>query len=157
MLKLVDKPDLGSGAERRMGSIPFARTRKKLSYIAGLFSSAQVPAGAEAPSLRSKCQSDSSKVNISFTLFWNRYEIFKARIVDGLNLPFSIALIVCLLTSSASAKSCWVISKRALSTFILFFISHPPHIYPYHYLVECRVSECQYSEVFHKEVTDVDY
>lgn len=26
MLKLVDKPDLGSGAERRMGSIPFART-----------------------------------------------------------------------------------------------------------------------------------
>ena len=42
MLKLVDKPDLGSGAERRMGSIPFARTQKKLSYIAGLFSSAQV-------------------------------------------------------------------------------------------------------------------
>ena len=35
VLKLVDKPDLGSGAERRMGSIPFARTRKKLSYIGG--------------------------------------------------------------------------------------------------------------------------
>ena len=43
VLKLVDKPDLGSGAVRRMGSIPFARTQKKLSYIAGLFSSAQVP------------------------------------------------------------------------------------------------------------------
>ena len=28
VLKLVDKPDLGSGAERRMGSIPFARTQK---------------------------------------------------------------------------------------------------------------------------------
>ena len=27
VLKLVDKPDLGSGAERRMGSIPFARTK----------------------------------------------------------------------------------------------------------------------------------
>ena len=35
VLKLVDKPDLGSGAERRMGSIPFARTQKKLSYIGG--------------------------------------------------------------------------------------------------------------------------
>ena len=32
VLKLVDKPDLGSGAERRRGSIPFARTQKKLSY-----------------------------------------------------------------------------------------------------------------------------
>ena len=52
VLKLVDKPDLGSGAERRMGSIPFARTRKKLSYIAGLFSSAQVP------NMRSKGISD---------------------------------------------------------------------------------------------------
>ena len=71
--------------------------------------------------------------------FWNRFEIFKARIVDGLNLPFSIALMVCLLTSRASAKSCWVISRRALSTYILFFISHPPHIYPYHHLVEYRV------------------
>ena len=30
MLKLVDKPDLGSGAERRMGSIPFARTKRAL-------------------------------------------------------------------------------------------------------------------------------
>ena len=28
VLKLVDKPDLGSGAERRMGSIPFARTKR---------------------------------------------------------------------------------------------------------------------------------
>ena len=28
VLKLVDKPDLGSGAARRMGSIPFARTLK---------------------------------------------------------------------------------------------------------------------------------
>ena len=27
VLKLVDKPDLGSGAARRMGSIPFARTK----------------------------------------------------------------------------------------------------------------------------------
>lgn len=31
VLKLVDKPDLGSGAERRMGSIPFARTKKAVS------------------------------------------------------------------------------------------------------------------------------
>ena len=30
VLKLVDKPDLGSGAERRMGSIPFARTKRAL-------------------------------------------------------------------------------------------------------------------------------
>ena len=32
VLKLVDKPDLGSGAERRMGSIPFARTKKAQPY-----------------------------------------------------------------------------------------------------------------------------
>ena len=32
MLKLVDKPDLGSGAERRMGSIPFARTQKRENH-----------------------------------------------------------------------------------------------------------------------------
>ena len=37
VLKLVDKPDLGSGAERRMGSIPFARTQKKLSHWLGFF------------------------------------------------------------------------------------------------------------------------
>ena len=37
VLKLVDKPDLGSGAERRMGSIPFARTQK-LNLMVGLFS-----------------------------------------------------------------------------------------------------------------------
>ncbi len=36
-MKLVDKPDLGSGAERRMGSIPFARTQK-LNLMVGLFS-----------------------------------------------------------------------------------------------------------------------
>lgn len=30
VLKLVDKPDLGSGAVRRMGSIPFARTKNLL-------------------------------------------------------------------------------------------------------------------------------
>ena len=30
VLKLVDKPDLGSGAARRMGSIPFARTKRAL-------------------------------------------------------------------------------------------------------------------------------
>ena len=33
MLKLVDKPDLGSGAERRMGSIPFARTKREPSEV----------------------------------------------------------------------------------------------------------------------------
>ena len=33
MLKLVDKPDLGSGAERRMGSIPFARTKRELAMV----------------------------------------------------------------------------------------------------------------------------
>ena len=33
MLKLVDKPDLGSGAERRMGSIPFARTKREPSLV----------------------------------------------------------------------------------------------------------------------------
>ena len=37
MLKLVDKPDLGSGAERRMGSIPFARTRGHLHRKMSLF------------------------------------------------------------------------------------------------------------------------
>ena len=37
MLKLVDKPDLGSGAERRMGSIPFARTRGHLHLRMSLF------------------------------------------------------------------------------------------------------------------------
>ena len=37
MLKLVDKPDLGSGAERRMGSIPFARTRGHLHREMSLF------------------------------------------------------------------------------------------------------------------------
>ena len=37
MLKLVDKPDLGSGAERRMGSIPFARTKKAQPCVVGLF------------------------------------------------------------------------------------------------------------------------
>ena len=29
VLKLVDNPDLGSGAERRGGSSPFARTSKR--------------------------------------------------------------------------------------------------------------------------------
>ena len=36
-MKLVDKPDLGSGAERRMGSIPFARTRGLLHLRMSLF------------------------------------------------------------------------------------------------------------------------
>ena len=30
VLKLVDNPDLGSGAERRGGSSPFARTKRAL-------------------------------------------------------------------------------------------------------------------------------
>ena len=37
VLKLVDKPDLGSGAVRRMGSIPFARTRGHLHRKMSLF------------------------------------------------------------------------------------------------------------------------
>ena len=37
VLKLVDKPDLGSGAVRRMGSIPFARTRGHLHSRMSLF------------------------------------------------------------------------------------------------------------------------
>ena len=37
VLKLVDKPDLGSGAVRRMGSIPFARTQKWFSNLLNYF------------------------------------------------------------------------------------------------------------------------
>ena len=37
MLKLVDKPDLGSGALRRMGSSPFTRTRGPLRKEVVLF------------------------------------------------------------------------------------------------------------------------
>lgn len=52
VLKLVDKLDLGSSAERRMGSIPFARTitapcdREPLSvYIRGATATRQGSAG----------------------------------------------------------------------------------------------------------------
>ena len=52
VLKLVDKPDLGSGAARRMGSIPFARTKKtqfSLSlFLLFLFLEAEAEADAEA-------------------------------------------------------------------------------------------------------------
>ena len=77
VLKLVDKPDLGSGAERRMGSIPFARTQKE-NHDGSLFSYGRVPAlprypipkslpsgkglliSAQVPNMRSKGISDFS-------------------------------------------------------------------------------------------------
>ena len=37
VLKLVDNPDLGSGAERRGGSSPFARTQKEDEKLHPLF------------------------------------------------------------------------------------------------------------------------
>ena len=47
----------------------------------------------------------------------------RANTVEGTNLPVSIALMVCRLTPTTSAKCCWVIRSSARSTRILFFIS----------------------------------
>ena len=37
MAKLVDVPDLGSGAARRVGSSPITRTDEKLQLFVGVF------------------------------------------------------------------------------------------------------------------------
>jgi hypothetical protein len=37
MVKLVDMPDLGSGAARRVGSSPITRTRSSIMKVIGLF------------------------------------------------------------------------------------------------------------------------
>ena len=93
--------------------------------------------------------SSGSSSKMSFTDLLNRAEIFKARTVEGLNLPFSIALMVCLLTASLSARSCWVMSSRALSTFILFFISHPPLVCPYNKLKKDKIHYHYDSKITH--------
>jgi hypothetical protein len=37
MAKLVDVPDLGSGAARRVGSSPITRTEKALTFVRAFF------------------------------------------------------------------------------------------------------------------------
>ena len=37
MVKLVDMPDLGSGAARRVGSSPITRTEKALTFVRAFF------------------------------------------------------------------------------------------------------------------------
>lgn len=57
--------------------------------------------------------------------FWKYLAIFNANTVEGIYLHASIELIVCLLTPTAEASSCCVISLMARSTLTLFFISFP--------------------------------
>lgn len=45
MVKLVDMPDLGSGAARRVGSSPIIRTKKKLLRNQKLFCFPSNPTG----------------------------------------------------------------------------------------------------------------
>ena len=74
-----------------------------------------------APIIR-YCQSLSSNWKMSSVLFLNTLAIFNASSVDGTNFPDSIALIVCLLTPTASANCCCEMRTMARSTLILFFI-----------------------------------
>lgn len=61
-------------------------------------------------------------MNIDSTGLEKYRAILSARRVEGRNLFFSMATIVCRLTPTASANCCWVISFSARSTLILFFI-----------------------------------
>ena len=68
-------------------------------------------------------QSFSSKENIESVGFPKYLAIFNASTVDGIYRQASIELMVCLLTPTAEASSCCVISLMARSTLTLFFIS----------------------------------
>lgn len=65
----------------------------------------------------------SSNSNRSLTETLKYRDILRARTAEGLYLPSSIALIVCLVTCKTSASSCCVILFLALSTRMLFFMS----------------------------------
>lgn len=56
------------------------------------------------------------------TFVLNTLAIFSARMVEGINFPNSMALIVCLETFTFSANSACVILYLALSTLIEFFM-----------------------------------
>ena len=65
-------------------------------------------------------------MKISFTVFPNTSDIFKASSVEGTYFPDSMALMVCRLTPIASANCCWVICLIALSTLNVLVIVVPP-------------------------------
>ena len=71
----------------------------------------------------------------------NTSDIFRARTVDGLNFPNSIALIVCRLTPVFSASSCCDIRCRARSTRMLFFIAISFVLHPVGNLENQQVDE----------------
>ena len=73
-------------------------------------------------------QSFSSKENIESVGFPKYLAIFNASTVDGIYRQASIELMVCLLTPTAEASSCCVISLMARSTLTLFFIPFPVDI-----------------------------
>ena len=70
-------------------------------------------------------QSFSSKENIESVGFPKYLAIFNASTVEGIYRQASIELMVCLLTPTAEASSCCVISLMARSTLTLFFIPFP--------------------------------
>ena len=67
-------------------------------------------------------QSPSSSWKSSSTASPKVAAIFNANMVEGTNLPLSMAFIVCLLTPVASANCCCVMRTSARATLILFFI-----------------------------------
>ena len=67
-------------------------------------------------------QSPSSNWKSSSTACPKVAAIFNANMVEGTNLPLSMAFIVCLLTPVASANCCCVMRTSARATRILFFI-----------------------------------
>lgn len=59
MAKLVDVPDLGSGAARRVGSSPITRTKKSPDFSQGFFlciGSEVYPDTSESPITRTEVQ-----------------------------------------------------------------------------------------------------
>ena len=60
----------------------------------------------------------------SISVTWFQLKNLLYRFIEYLGyFPVSIALMVCRLTPTTSAKCCWVIRSSARSTRILFFIS----------------------------------
>jgi hypothetical protein len=68
-------------------------------------------------------KNQSSNQKSSFTVLANTPESFKASSVEGMYLPVSNDMMVCLLTLTNSANSAWDKANSARSCLILFFIS----------------------------------
>ena len=74
---------------------------------------------------RNDNQSFSSSSKMDSADFPKYLAIFSARTADGTYPPASMELMVCRLTPTAFASSCWVMSLMARCTFTVFFISLP--------------------------------